>query len=385
MSKQNPKISGYDTSGQCIIAEELYRDSFEVDTVNLNLRRGFKNYEVTNHVGNVMAVISDHRNVERNPSDTNTIKYYKPQFLDFNYLYPYGSIMPGNYTDSGYAFGFNTQLKVDEISGKSKHYTAEFWEYNPRIVKRWNLDPKSHPSFSPYDINRGNPVWFSDSKGDSIDLGNLYEKDSDGKFKFQRQIKAFELFASTKEGQEWVESRAHQGFELKGAFDSKLHIIANKEGALSKKGVNAKFNIMNLKEHPKIKNSNFSVRTTGASGLTDVVGEESKSLSIIYHIDIKSASDVSPLSLLNTVETITHETMFHGDYKEQFFLQGKPINNRDAYHPEDILKKSKYFSSAPRIMKVVSDKVGLDYSSNYLWYNIMMPGFGYNPKKEIKK
>ena len=75
MSKQNSKISGYDTTGEYIIAEELYRDSFEVDTVHLNLRRGFKNYELTNHLGNVHATITDHRIPSKDLIDTTQISY----------------------------------------------------------------------------------------------------------------------------------------------------------------------------------------------------------------------------------------------------------------------------------------------------------------------
>src|SRR5690606_32964746 len=56
----------------------------------------------------------------------------------------------------GYRYGFNTQERVDEIAGKGNHYTAEFWEYDPRAVLRWNTDPKPHPSWSPYSIIQGN-------------------------------------------------------------------------------------------------------------------------------------------------------------------------------------------------------------------------------------
>ncbi len=70
-----------------------------------------------------------------------------------------------------YRYGFNTQEKVDEVKGSGNHYTAEFWEYDPRAVQRWNMDPKGHPGFSPYDIMRGNPILFSDHEGDSVNGG----------------------------------------------------------------------------------------------------------------------------------------------------------------------------------------------------------------------
>src|SRR5690554_757181 len=68
--------------------------------------------------------------------------------------------------DMAYRYGYNTQERVPEI--QKDHYTAPYWEYDPRVVHRWNRDPKPVPSISPYAINQGNPIWFSDPLGDTI-------------------------------------------------------------------------------------------------------------------------------------------------------------------------------------------------------------------------
>ncbi len=49
--------------------------------------------------------------------------------------------MPGrNYkAGSGYRFGFNGQERSTEINDNS--FTAEFWQYDARIGRRWNVDP----------------------------------------------------------------------------------------------------------------------------------------------------------------------------------------------------------------------------------------------------
>jgi hypothetical protein len=55
-----------------------------------------------------------------------------------------------------YRYGFNTQEKEDEISGSSgTHYSAEFWMYDTRTARRWNLDPvyKHHLSNSTFGDN----------------------------------------------------------------------------------------------------------------------------------------------------------------------------------------------------------------------------------------
>lgn len=82
--------------------------------------------------------------------------------------YPFGMGMPGrswSVSDENYRYGYNTQESVDEISGVKNHYTAPFWEYDPRVVTRWNRDPVTYPWQSPYAINNNNPIIFSDPLG----------------------------------------------------------------------------------------------------------------------------------------------------------------------------------------------------------------------------
>ena len=60
--------------------------------------------------------------------------------------------------NDNYRFGFNTQEKVNEIAGIGNHYTALYWEYDTRLGRRWNLDPKPVPEESGYATNRNNPI-----------------------------------------------------------------------------------------------------------------------------------------------------------------------------------------------------------------------------------
>lgn len=61
-------------------------------------------------------------------------------------------------------YNWNTQERVPEI--QKDHYTAPYWEYDPRVVHRWNLDPVTFPWQSPYVINNNNPILFNDAGGD---------------------------------------------------------------------------------------------------------------------------------------------------------------------------------------------------------------------------
>ena len=77
-----------------------------------------------------------------------------------------------------YRYGFNGQEKSDEIKGEGNSYTAQFWEYDPRIGRRWNVDPILKPYESSYASFANNPIWITDRLGnDSV----LYTQNSGSK------------------------------------------------------------------------------------------------------------------------------------------------------------------------------------------------------------
>jgi hypothetical protein len=85
---------------------------------------------------------------------------------------PYGSALPGlqyNYADdrdtSKYRFGFNTQEAEEEIAGEGNIFTAEFWEYDARLGRRWNRDPIRKVWESPYACFLNNPIYIIDPFG----------------------------------------------------------------------------------------------------------------------------------------------------------------------------------------------------------------------------
>ena len=75
--------------------------------------------------------------------------------------------LPGRgYVGNTYRYGFNGQEKDDEIKGSGNSYTAEFWQYDSRLGRRWNIDPVVKPNESSYLSFGGNPIWNVDPKGD---------------------------------------------------------------------------------------------------------------------------------------------------------------------------------------------------------------------------
>lgn len=73
---------------------------------------------------------------------------------------------------SGYRFAFNGQEKDDEVSGIGNIMTAEFWEYDARLGRRWNIDPKPDFSISPFSAFANNPIVFTDHNGDTTYVYN---------------------------------------------------------------------------------------------------------------------------------------------------------------------------------------------------------------------
>ncbi len=140
---------------------------------------GHKEYELTDHLGNVRLTFSDYR--------LKTTSYNSPRLkvLSRNNYFPFGMLMPdrfANEEDAKPRFGFNGMEREDEIAGLGNMYTAKFWEYDSRTARRWNLDPRSNPSISSYGTFALNPVKYSDVMGDSafvysLELDNQEEED----------------------------------------------------------------------------------------------------------------------------------------------------------------------------------------------------------------
>lgn len=76
--------------------------------------------------------------------------------------------MPGRTyaTGNGYRYSINGQEKTPEIAPNTT--TAEFWQYDTRISRRWNFDPRPNISISPNNTFQGNPIRYTDVLGDSI-------------------------------------------------------------------------------------------------------------------------------------------------------------------------------------------------------------------------
>jgi hypothetical protein len=119
----------------------------------VNSMRGKINYEITNHLSNVLATVSDAKKTRISGQITNATDYYA-----------FGMAMPGRTLDNlAYRYGMNGQQKDLEIFNGAN--SAEFWEYDSRIGRRWNIDPVVDVPISGYATFADNPILLSDMLG----------------------------------------------------------------------------------------------------------------------------------------------------------------------------------------------------------------------------
>jgi len=129
---------------------------------------GNKQYELKNHLGNVLATVSGYAQPVDNNSDGNPDSFLASLLTAQNY-YPFGSIMPGmNHNANKYRFGFNGKEMDNEWQGATgASYDYGFRIYDPRIAKFLSVDPltKSYAWWTPYQFAGNTPIQAIDLDG----------------------------------------------------------------------------------------------------------------------------------------------------------------------------------------------------------------------------
>ncbi|MFW5804488.1 MAG: hypothetical protein ACOCWG_04600 [bacterium] len=96
--------------------------------------------------------------------DTQSVENEQKLRLDY---YVFGMPMHSRtFTGNGYKFGFNGQEKEDDIYGEGNTYSAEYWMYDSRLGRRWNVDPVDQINVSNYSCFGDNPIYYIDEGGD---------------------------------------------------------------------------------------------------------------------------------------------------------------------------------------------------------------------------
>lgn len=205
---------------------------------------GERTYELSNHLGNVLATISDKKiAVDQDGNGIND--YFKAELLSATDYFSFGMQMPGRKWSLGnYRYGFNGQEMSNEIKGEGNSYTAEFWEYDPRIGRRWNLDPRPVMGYSSYSTFTNNPIVFSDPYGDTsvVGAGGYHKMEIDEKInKLEFYEPGKEYFISGSKSKVPIETGQLRAFSNEfGYFSARWSQVTDKlvgfEGYKNEKG-----------------------------------------------------------------------------------------------------------------------------------------------------
>ncbi len=126
--------------------------------------RGEKLYELTDHRGNVMAVVSD-KKIQVDANTDGIVDYYVADVVSETDYSSFGAQLPGRtYQSEKYRYSINGQEKSNELNPNLT--TAMYWEYDSRIGRRWNTDPKPVVGVSDYSVFDNNPILRTDPNGD---------------------------------------------------------------------------------------------------------------------------------------------------------------------------------------------------------------------------
>jgi len=139
-------------------------------TVTDSLLLGSRSYELSNHLGNVLAVISDKKIGVANTTTPTLVDYYKAEVLRQNDYYPFGMQMPGRAftVGSSYRYGFNGKENDNEVKnkeGSQQDYGMRI--YDTRVGKFLSVDPVAakYPYLTPYQFASNSPVSGIDLDG----------------------------------------------------------------------------------------------------------------------------------------------------------------------------------------------------------------------------
>ncbi|RFM27921.1 deaminase domain-containing protein, partial [Deminuibacter soli] len=131
---------------------------------NYTFVRGSKLFELTNHLGNVLATVSDRRQLVS--LNNTTIDHYEPVLLSATDYYPFGMEMPGRvYSGGKYRYGFNGKENDNEVKGEGNSLDFGSRIYDSRLGRWYSTDMHPKTYQSPYSFARNSPNNIIDPDG----------------------------------------------------------------------------------------------------------------------------------------------------------------------------------------------------------------------------
>jgi LysM repeat protein len=126
----------------------------------VTFERGITDYLLNDHRGNNMSMVTDKK--LQHSTDGATIDYYLADVRTASYYSAYGAISK-SFNNGQIDLAYNGQRRSTEISANAQ--TADFWEYDGDVGRRWNIDPVIKFSEGAYTCYFSNPIYFADYDG----------------------------------------------------------------------------------------------------------------------------------------------------------------------------------------------------------------------------
>ena len=122
---------GQELRGEIIASSDLNLVNINTATQNII---GDKYFEMSNHLGNVLEVVSD-RKLPVNDGNGN-IDYFLADVVSYSDYYPFGVQMPGRNGSTGdYRYGFQGQEKDDEVKGEGNSINYKY--IMNEVLSKW--------------------------------------------------------------------------------------------------------------------------------------------------------------------------------------------------------------------------------------------------------
>jgi RHS repeat-associated protein len=183
-------------------------------------------FELSNHLGNVLATITDKKlQVSTNNSSTS---YFEAEVQSVQDYYAFGMQMPGRKSSGGYRYGFNGKENDNEVKGEGNQQDYGMRIYDGRIGKFLSVDPlfKSFPWYTPYQFAGNTPIQAIDLDG--AEPLYIADKTNDGKTHLKFPVAA--MFAKLNGNSFWL-----SGTKANIQINQSVHdrITKYKDGAIT--------------------------------------------------------------------------------------------------------------------------------------------------------
>lgn len=193
---------------------------------------GKKHYELTNHLGNVLAVVNDNPTAVGDGTNTANV-------LSANDYYPGGMLMPGrsySIPNSNYRYSFNGKEDDRDINDGAQDYGMRI--YDKRLGRFLSVDPltKSFPMLSSYQYASNSPIANIDLDGGEAKYYILQlEKIYNGEGKLTKTVSTLLEYKSKEAG--WHMNGILPTYKFNGPLgDGELYNVEEKAKIVNSNG-----------------------------------------------------------------------------------------------------------------------------------------------------